>query len=155
MMIDVERTNGMDVEKAIAILERKTTIPGDGYTWEEIEHAIAMAVLSLKNQVGEEPLTLEQIKNMVGYPVLVKEKGRCAFLGWGIVSEFEDVELPGNDSFGFKFSDYNNTWVAYTYENFHLIGCTGCEYLDEENAPCAHCMRSNRLIDYYKPMGNI
>lgn len=67
MMIDVERTNGMDVEKAIAILERKTTIPGDGYTWEEIEQAIAMAVLSLKNQVGEEPLTLEQIKNMVGY----------------------------------------------------------------------------------------
>ena len=60
MMIDVERTNGMDVEKAIAILERKTTIPGDGYTWEEIEQAIAMAVLSLKNQVGEEPLTLDR-----------------------------------------------------------------------------------------------
>lgn len=40
----------MNNEKAIAILERKTTIPGDGYTWEEIEEAIETAINALQKQ---------------------------------------------------------------------------------------------------------
>lgn len=40
----------MENEKAIAILERKTTIPGDGYTWEEIEEAIKTAINALQKQ---------------------------------------------------------------------------------------------------------
>lgn len=40
----------MTNEKAIAILERKTTIPGDGYTWEEIEEAIAIAIQALQKR---------------------------------------------------------------------------------------------------------
>lgn len=41
----------MTNEKAIAILERKTTIPSDGYTWEEIEEAISMAIRALHDPV--------------------------------------------------------------------------------------------------------
>ncbi len=39
----------MTNEEAIAILERKTTIPGDGYTWEQIEEAINVAVTALRS----------------------------------------------------------------------------------------------------------
>lgn len=39
----------MKIEEAIAILERKTTIPGDGYTWEQIEEAIDAALTALRS----------------------------------------------------------------------------------------------------------
>lgn len=37
----------MDRQQAVTILERKTTIPGDGYTWEQINKAIDMAISAL------------------------------------------------------------------------------------------------------------
>ena len=37
----------MKIEEAIAILERKTTIPNDGYTWEQVEQAIDAAITAL------------------------------------------------------------------------------------------------------------
>ena len=39
----------MKIEEAIQILERKTTIPGDGCTWEQIEEAIDAAVTALRS----------------------------------------------------------------------------------------------------------
>ena len=38
-------------EKAIEILQRKTTIPGDGYTWEDINEAIELAIESIKLRI--------------------------------------------------------------------------------------------------------
>ena len=38
-------------KKAIEILQRKTTIPGDGYTWEEINEAIELAIESIKLRI--------------------------------------------------------------------------------------------------------
>ena len=38
----------MTREEAIKILERKTTIPGDGYDFSQIEEAIDMAIETLK-----------------------------------------------------------------------------------------------------------
>ena len=50
----------MDRKQAVTILKRKTTIPGDGYTWEQINEAIDMAIAALSPP--NEPLTLEQLR---------------------------------------------------------------------------------------------
>ena len=71
----------MKIEEAIAILERKTTIPGDGYTWEQIEEAIDAALTALRSmQEDGEPLNLEQLKQMDGKPVWIEDTS-C----WGLV----------------------------------------------------------------------
>lgn len=57
----------MDRQQAVTILERKTTIPGDGYTWEQINEAIDMAISALSPP--NEPLTLEELREMDGEPV--------------------------------------------------------------------------------------
>ena len=49
----------MDRKQAVTILKRKTTIPGDGYTWEQINEAIDMAIAALSPP--NEPLTIEQL----------------------------------------------------------------------------------------------
>ena len=38
----------MTREEAINILDRRTTIPGDGFTWEQINEAIDMAISALR-----------------------------------------------------------------------------------------------------------
>lgn len=40
----------MTTKEAIKILERKTTIPGDGYSFDPIEQAIDMAISALRAQ---------------------------------------------------------------------------------------------------------
>lgn len=57
----------MDRQQAVTILERKTTIPGDGYTWEQINEAIDMAITALSPP--NEVLTIEQLRKMDGEPV--------------------------------------------------------------------------------------
>lgn len=59
----------MDRKQAVTILKRKTTIPGDGYTWEQINEAIDMAIAALSPP--NEPLTIEQLREMDGEPVWV------------------------------------------------------------------------------------
>lgn len=78
----------MKIEEAIEILERKTTIPGDGCTWEQIEEAIDAAVTALRSmsESGEyhfrddTKLSLEQLKQMDGKPVWIEDTS-C----WGLV----------------------------------------------------------------------
>lgn len=50
----------MDRKQAVTILKRKITIPGDGYTWEQINEAIDMAIAALSPP--NEPLTIEQLR---------------------------------------------------------------------------------------------
>ena len=50
----------MDRKQAVTVLKRKTTIPGDGYTWEQINEAIDMAIAALSPP--NEPLTIEQLR---------------------------------------------------------------------------------------------
>ena len=45
----------MTREEAIAILDRRTTIPGDGYTYEQINEAIDLAITALR------PVSREQL----------------------------------------------------------------------------------------------
>ena len=49
----------MDRQQAVTILERKATIPGDGYTWEQINEAIDMAITALSPP--NEPMLIEQL----------------------------------------------------------------------------------------------
>lgn len=44
----------LTIERAILALERKTTIPGDGFEYEEICEAIDMAIDVLKEKMPEE-----------------------------------------------------------------------------------------------------
>lgn len=55
----------MKIEEAIEILERKTTIPGDGCTWEQIEEAIDAAVTALRSMLeAGESLTMQQLRKV-------------------------------------------------------------------------------------------
>ena len=71
----------MDRKQAVTILKRKTTIPGDGYTWEQINEAIDMAFAALSPP--NDPLTLEELRKMDGEPAWWDDgEGSC----WGIIS---------------------------------------------------------------------
>ena len=48
----------MDRKQAVTILKRKTTIPGDGYTWEQINEAIDMALTALR------PVSRERVERV-------------------------------------------------------------------------------------------
>ena len=64
----------MKKEEIISILERKTTIPGDGYTWEQINEAFdtAISILSSLNEPQtNEWLSEEQLWEMNNVPIWV------------------------------------------------------------------------------------
>lgn len=116
----------MKIEEAIAILERKTTIPGDRYTWEQIELAIDAALTALHSMPESgEPLSLEQLKQMDGKPVWVvclkKEKYINPPIGWRI------LEKSISGSFGvwngencLSQRSYSSDWLAYAYPPAHI-----------------------------------
>ena len=64
----------MKKEEIISILERKTTIPGDGYTWEQINEAFD-TVISILSSLNEpqtnEWLSEEQLWEMNNVPIWV------------------------------------------------------------------------------------
>lgn len=64
----------MKIEEAIEILERKTTIPGDGYTWEQIEEAFSLAITALRSmQETTKPgwISVKERLPNFGIPVLI------------------------------------------------------------------------------------
>lgn len=73
----------MKKEEIISILERKTTIPGDGYTWEQINEAFntAISILSSLN----EPQTNEWVSV---YDRLPEPGERVLATDCGFVGEF-------------------------------------------------------------------
>lgn len=42
--------------------------------------------------------------------------------------------------------------IALRHTNIGILSCAGCDYLDRDNVPCAHCVRSAGYADYYKKM---
>lgn len=108
----------MTNKEAISILERKTTIPGDGYTWEQIEEAINVAVAALKsNQVGSEPLTLEQLREMSGKPVWI-ERIEAPYDGKWFIVDYADTENPDKTLYtdsGVTYSEYGKYFIAHPY----------------------------------------
>lgn len=121
----------MKIEEAIEILERKTTIPGDGYTWEQIEEAFSLAITALRSmpETGE-PLTVEQLREMGGKPVwcewLLEEDRKGEIGAWFIVVKSRNkygFELKKPLDFGCgvcKNENYGTGWLAYPYPPAHI-----------------------------------
>lgn len=74
----------MTAERAIKILERRTTILGDETSWDDINNAIDMAIAAIHAQQGcegtvysapNDPLTLEELRKMDGEPVWLRGSG--------------------------------------------------------------------------------
>lgn len=80
----------MTREEARHILDRRTTIPGDGYSFEQINLAIDMAISAL-TQPSNEPLTLEELRGMYKSPIWVKcinpSKYTAPPTGWRILEK--------------------------------------------------------------------
>lgn len=49
----------MTAKEAIKILSRRTTIPGDGYSFEEINEAIDMAIAAIEKRIPKKPVAHE------------------------------------------------------------------------------------------------
>lgn len=105
------------------------------------------------------PLTLEQLRKMDGQPVWVEFEDRSGGL-WGIVhiSVFEQIVFPDGLHCTIGQPYYGKIYKAYAYPPAHIdreaLSCAGCDYLDRENVPCAHCVRAAGYADYYKPMAS-
>ena len=103
----------MDRQQAVTILGRKTTIPGDGYTWEQINEAIDIAITALSPP--NEPLTLEELREMDGEPVWIANPDALEYGRWGIVdgvyqAEDDQVLMLRGD---YSCHYYGKTWLAY------------------------------------------
>lgn len=103
----------MTREEAIAILDRRTTIPGDGYTYEQINEAIDLALSALSPP--NEPLTCEELREMDGEPVWVQTPGIPQYGRWVIVA---GVDMKYGQSTLYCQGDYTcrnygRDWIAY------------------------------------------
>lgn len=81
----------MDRQQAVTILGRKTTIPGDGYTWEQINEAIDIAITALSPP--NEPLTIEQLREMKDEPAYLKVFGPLLQSGWHIIKAVTEDKI--------------------------------------------------------------
>lgn len=106
----------------------------------------------MMNIEGMQPLTLEQMRKMNGQPVWYQKAEK-----WFI------IELHHPD-FGECVVDSSGYYIPlekaskrefYAYPpvttDKEVLSCAGCDYLDREEVPCAHCIRAAGYADYYKP----
>ncbi len=131
----------MTNQEAISILERKTTIPGDGYTWEQIEEAINVAVAALKaNQVGSEPLTLEQLRGKINEPVYLYIYDTALDSGWHILKAVTEDKIifRGWNTVYVPISSIGKCFDLYAYPPAHI---------DREAwEPCEFCPKCGRPL---------
>ena len=77
----------MTREEAIAILDRRTTIPGDGYTYEQINEAIDLALSALRPVSREQVEKVWRGKWIDAYP----GTSSCKCTKCGAVQEYEST----------------------------------------------------------------
>lgn len=97
----------MDRQQAVTILGRKTTIPGDGYTWEQINEAIDIAITALSPP--NEPLTLEELREM-DEPVWVACKPIEGGNGYWCLCQHGHIITPAGSIYDVKEIPH---WVFY------------------------------------------
>lgn len=133
----------MDRNEAAIILDRRTTIQGDGHTYEQINEAIDMAISALRSDhTGEAadmmPFTLEQLRGMNGKPVWIVESPDWGH--WELSEDAEDYLCDRDtDLYGLTYPDpegkaglHKLGWLAYAYPPAHI---------DREAwEPCESCM---------------
>ena len=98
----------MDRKQAVTILKRKTTIPGDGYTWEQINEAIDMAIAALSPP--NDPLTLEELRKMDGEPAWVACKPIEGGNGYWCLCQHGHIITPAGSIYNVKEIPH---WVFY------------------------------------------
>ena len=81
----------MTREEAINILDRRTTIPGEGFTWEQINEAIDMAVAALRTVIREQVEKAWRGTWMSYLPPLGAGDEQCRCTGCG---RTPDVKTP-------------------------------------------------------------
>lgn len=105
----------MSNEEAIKILERKTTIPGDGVSFGQIEEAIEMAISALRDwQASNEPLTLDELREMDGEPVWVVSLDGYSHPCWMLVDVRYDLCREAHGGMA-VFENNGKTWLAYRH----------------------------------------
>lgn len=81
----------MTREEAITILDRRTTIPGDGYSFESINKAIDTAISALR------PITRDQVEKMRGAWVYMTDDDGCTWTECSKCEhELDSLEEPQN-----------------------------------------------------------
>ncbi|WP_373166302.1 hypothetical protein [Agathobaculum sp. Marseille-P7918] len=105
----------------------------------------------MMNIEGMQPLSLEQAQGMDGQPVWYKQMKQ-----WFIVSinhkNWGDC-IVGANSYASLENAVERGLYAYPPVTIdrETLNCAGCDYLDRECVPCAHCIRAAGYADYYKP----
>ena len=87
--------------EAIAILERRTTIPGDGYTFEQINEALDLALAALRGPTREMVERMrgewEWYDEEIGSPLVGTEREwgwRCSKCKVVLPDDFDDPDNP-------------------------------------------------------------
>ena len=105
----------MTNEEAIEILRRNRPTSDPRPCGMELCDAVDMAISALRQQEHDrnEPLTLDELRQMEGHPVYIVENTEY----WAIVNSFDQAGVYllsyGNpDDYGY-FGFYGKTWLAY------------------------------------------
>lgn len=108
----------MDRKEAILRIKDHMEHHGIGkYPHLKLKEALDMAIAALSQQ--NEPMTLEQLREMDGDPVYVVPKDKPAHCGgWCGVTvrkcdRYSYVSLLRDADSGWGFEEYGKTWIAY------------------------------------------
>lgn len=130
------------------------------YPHVKLEEAFEMAIVALKNQFQQSPLELNQMKQLVGFPVWFERLDSTNCGRFRVIQATDNlVESPQIIVFtdgGYEISaEYGKTWVAYLYTNIRIdvetwlskwerlstySECKNCGYLASEKTNfCPYC----------------
>ena len=119
-------------KRAADVLGMAITFNGCGRcTSDELREAVSAAIAALREKAEREdpkPLTLEELRQMIGEPVYVvplagkpmcavgENKGEwCVVFSWFNNSEIE-LEIPGDVCNSYQGEKCGKTWIAYRHK---------------------------------------
>lgn len=120
----------MKIEKVIKQLESildhtrsMAASPDADEIWKEDSDALEFAISALRSmpEAGE-PLSLEQLKQMVGKPVWI-ERIEAPYDGKWFIVNYADTENPDKTLYtdsGVTYSEYGKYFIAYPYPPAHI-----------------------------------
>ncbi len=149
----------MKIEKVIKQLESiadhtrsMAASPDADEIWKEDSDALEFAITALRSmQEAGEPLSLEQLKQMVGKPVWIEDKEYPENTGWVIWDDSFKQNWLGDPE---TQNSHGKSWLAYSYPPAHIDrseweGCRKCrscwtcksaiEPVRAENSKCFVC----------------
>lgn len=105
---------------------------------------------------GNRPLTLDQLRGMVGQPVWIENLRNPSMSQWRIVNPYHDSDVMAfSDDYYKLCSGYGKTWLSYAYHPSYIdleswksewergcvySECKNCGYYTKvESNFCPHC----------------